>query len=167
MGKRTGLYPGTFDPPTKGHLDIIRRAAGFVDELVIGVAVSDDKVPLFTPQERVSMLEQELSSARIPAPVRVVPFSSLLMEFARKAQIDIVVRGLRSSSDFEYEHQMAGMNRMLDGQMETVFLMASPSCQAIASRLVKEVARMGGDVSAFVPPSVAMKLEMKIRCPDG
>lgn len=160
---RIGLYPGTFDPVTLGHTDIIRRASLLVDRLVIGVAINRDKGPLFTLEERVAMLEAE--GARISAAtgteIRVHPFENLLIDCARDVGARIIVRGLRAVADFEYEYQMVGMNRRLDASIETVFLMAEAEHQAIASRLVKEIARLGGDVSKFVAPSVRDALREK------
>lgn len=155
--KRVGLYPGTFDPVTLGHLDVIARARRLVDELVIGVASNDSKGPLFTTAERVEMMEAEvaaLAAAPGDATVRVEPFSKLLMFYAGDIGANVIFRGLRAVSDFEYEFQMVCMNRALDQGIEAVFLMADAEHQAIASRLVKEIARLGGDVSKFVTPSV-------------
>jgi pantetheine-phosphate adenylyltransferase len=158
-----GLYPGTFDPITNGHLDIIRRAAKLVDKLVIGVAINKDKAPLFTLEERVEMVR--LESARfVPGlEVEVRPFDTLLVRFAEAVGASLIVRGLRAVSDFEYEFQMVGMNQKLNPKIETVFLMADPTCQAIASRLVKEIARLGGDVSHFVPKEVERRLKAKFK----
>jgi pantetheine-phosphate adenylyltransferase len=160
---RTGLYPGTFDPLTRGHSDVIRRAAKLVDRLVIGVAINRDKGPLFTLEERVEMLEAEAAEIRRlnGTEVEVRPFENLLMEFAQEVGADMIIRGLRAVSDFEYEFQMVGMNRALNDRIEMVFLMAEAQHQAIASRLVKEIARMGGDVSKFVSPTVEAKLKAK------
>ncbi len=162
--KRTGLYPGTFDPVTLGHLDVIWRARRLVDDLVIGVAANEGKGPLFTTEERVEMMRQEV--AALPnrpgdATVRVEPFSELLMFYARKIEAQVIFRGLRAVSDFEYEFQMVCMNRALDNEIETVFLMADAEHQAIASRLVKEIARLGGDVSTFVTPSINKLLKQR------
>lgn len=155
-----GLYPGTFDPITNGHLDIMRRAAKLVDTLVIGVAVNRDKGPLFSLEERVAMVRHETASIT-EAAIDVRPFDTLLMKFAEEVGATVIVRGLRAVSDFEYEFQMVGMNQKLNPAIETVFLMADPHCQAIASRLVKEIARLDGDVSAFVPAEVARSLNQK------
>ena len=153
---RTGLYPGTFDPITHGHIDIIRRACTLVDRLVIGVAINRDKGPLFNLEERVAMIEAECARTARATGVEIVvhPFENLLIHCANDVGANVIVRGLRAVSDFEYEFQMVGMNRALDNRIETVFLMADAKNQAIASRLVKEIARLGGDVSKFVPPAV-------------
>jgi pantetheine-phosphate adenylyltransferase len=160
--KRVGLYPGTFDPVTNGHLDIIGRALKLVDRLVIGVAINEDKGPLFTLEERVEMLRAETAPLAHGAEIVVTPFSSLLVHFAREQGATILVRGLRAVADFEFEFQMTAMNQQLDRNIETVFLMADPRHQAVASRLVKEIARLGGDISGFVPPSVARHLLAKV-----
>ncbi|RVV99477.1 pantetheine-phosphate adenylyltransferase [Mesobaculum littorinae] len=151
---RIGLYPGTFDPVTHGHLDIIRRAAALVDRLVIGVAINRDKGPLFSLEERVAMLEAEAAALNGSTEIVVHPFENLLIDCARDVGAGIIVRGLRAVADFEYEYQMVGMNRLLDDSIETVFLMAEAEHQAIASKLVKEIARLDGDVSSFVTPQV-------------
>lgn len=158
---RIGLYPGTFDPPTIGHVDIARRALRVVDRLVIGVAVNAGKGPMFTVEERVRMVEQAMETACGPAArrIEVKPFGNLLMHFTVSQNATIIVRGLRAVSDFEYEFQMAGMNARLDPEVETVFLMASEGIQFIASRLVKEIFLLGGDVTPFVPDNVARRLE--------
>jgi len=158
---RIGLYPGTFDPVTNGHLDIIGRAVKLVDRLVIGVAVNIGKGPLFTLDERVEMVRRETAHLTQIAEIEVRPFDSLLMHFAREVGAQMIVRGLRAVADFEYEFQMTAMNQQLDREIETVFLMADPRHQAIASRLVKEIAHLGGDISAFVPPAVAERLRAK------
>ncbi len=153
---RTGLYPGTFDPVTNGHLDIISRATRLVDRLVIGVAINRDKGPLFTLEDRVAMIESECESIAVNSGTEIVahPFDNLLIDCARDVGAQIVIRGLRAVADFEYEYQMVGMNRALDDTIETVFLMAEAEHQAVASKLVKEIARLGGDVSKFVTPAV-------------
>ena len=153
---RIGLYPGTFDPITLGHIDIIRRAARMVDRLVIGVAINRDKGPLFSLEERVALIEAECKqlAAETGVEIGVHPFENLLIDCARDVGAQIIVRGLRAVSDFEYEFQMVGMNRQLDDSIETVFLMAEATHQAIASKLVKEIARLHGDVSKFVTPAV-------------
>lgn len=153
---RVGLYPGTFDPVTHGHIDIIRRACSLVDRLVIGVAINRDKGPLFTLEERVAMIEAECVAISRDTGCEIVahPFENLLIDCARDVGAGVIIRGLRAVADFEYEFQMVGMNRSLDNSIETVFLMADAKNQAIASKLVKEIARLGGDVSKFVPPAV-------------
>lgn len=153
---RVGLYPGTFDPVTLGHLDIIRRASLLVDRLVIGVAINRDKGPLFNLEERVAMIESECAALSEETGTEIVahPFENLLIDCARDVGAQVIVRGLRAVADFEYEFQMVGMNRALDSSVETVFLMAEAKHQAIASKLVKEIARLGGDVSKFVTPAV-------------
>lgn len=163
MGKRIGLYPGTFDPLTLGHVDIVERAVKLVDELVIGVAVNRDKGPLFALDERVLMVAEEMKpiEKKSGVSIRVAPFETLLMRFAEEVNADIIIRGLRAVSDFEYEFQMAGMNQALNDDIETVFLMADARYQSIASRLVKEIARLGGDIASFVPPRVATALVHK------
>ncbi len=163
MTKRIGLYPGTFDPITLGHIDIIERAAKMVDELVIGVAVNRDKGPLFPLDERVKMVTAEMTkiSKKSGVAVRVTPFETLLMRFAEEVKANFIIRGLRAVSDFEYEFQMVGMNQRLNDDIETVFLMADVRYQFIASRLVKEIARLGGDISSFVPAEVAGALKAK------
>ncbi len=160
---RTGLYPGTFDPITLGHLDIIERATRLVDRLVIGVAINRDKGPLFSLEERVAMIEAECAKLSNSVEIVVHPFDNLLIDCAHDVGAGIVIRGLRAVADFEYEFQMVGMNRQLDDTVETVFLMADADHQAIASRLVKEIARLGGDVSSFVTPSVHAALKTKFN----
>ncbi|MEL6466728.1 MAG: pantetheine-phosphate adenylyltransferase [Pseudomonadota bacterium] len=153
---RIGLYPGTFDPITLGHIDIIRRASPMVDRLVIGVAINRDKGPLFTLEDRVAMIEAACAklNAQTGTEIVVHPFENLLIDCARDVGARFIFRGLRAVADFEYEFQMVGMNRQLDDSIETVFLMAEAEHQAIASKLVKEIARLGGDVSKFVTPLV-------------
>ncbi|MEN8684019.1 pantetheine-phosphate adenylyltransferase [Marivita sp.] len=157
---RIGLYPGTFDPITMGHIDIIRRASAFLDRLVIGVAINRDKGPLFNLDERVAMIESECVSLSEQTGIDIVvhPFENLLIDCARDVDATIIVRGLRAVADFEYEFQMVGMNRALDDSVETVFLMAEARHQAIASKLVKEIARLDGDVSKFVTAPVRQAL---------
>ena len=161
---RTGLYPGTFDPVTLGHLDIIRRATILVDRLVIGVAINRDKGPLFSLEERVAMLEAECEalSRETGVVIEAHPFENLLIDCAKDVGASIIIRGLRAVADFEYEFQMVGMNRRLDDRIETVFLMAEAQHQAIASKLVKEIARLGGDVTSFVPPAVKTALTKRL-----
>jgi len=161
---RVGLYPGTFDPITLGHIDIIRRAATLVDKLVIGAAINRDKGPLFSLEERVAMIKRETDPLQdeIGTEIVVHPFENLLIDCAHDVGAQIIVRGLRAVADFEYEFQMVGMNRALDDSVETVFLMAEAKHQAIASKLVKEIARLGGDVSRFVTPPVRDALEDRL-----
>ncbi|TDT77623.1 phosphopantetheine adenylyltransferase [Litoreibacter halocynthiae] len=157
---RIGLYPGTFDPITLGHSDIIRRGCSLVDRLVIGVAINRDKGPLFSLEERTAMIEAESAkiSSETGCEIVVHPFDNLLIHCARDVGATVIIRGLRAVADFEYEYQMVGMNRAMDNSIETVFLMAEAQHQAIASKLVKEIARLGGDVSKFVTPSVKAAL---------
>ncbi len=157
---RTGLYPGTFDPVTRGHTDIIHRTSKLVDRLVIGIAVNRGKGPLFSLEERVALIEGECIeiTASTGMAIEVRPFDNLLVNFAEEVGAGLIIRGLRAVSDFEYEFQMVGMNRALSDEIEMVFLMAGARHQAIASKLVKEIARMGGDVSKFVSPAVEQAL---------
>ncbi len=158
---RTALYPGTFDPMTLGHLDIIKRASKLCDKLVVAVAINRDKNPLFSLDERVEMVELAVEPLRKHVEVEVRPFEGLLIHFVESVGATSIVRGLRAVSDFEYEFQMAGMNDRLNPDIETVFLMADPQFQTIASRLVKEIARLGGDVSQFVTSEVEHRLKDK------
>jgi pantetheine-phosphate adenylyltransferase len=158
MSQRIGVYPGTFDPITNGHTDIIRRALHVVDRLVIGVARNDAKGPLFSTDERVAIVRDEVAALDGGARIEIVPFDILLMSFAESVGASVIVRGLRAVSDFEYEFQMAGMNARLNPNIETVFLMASDRYQFISSRFVKEIGALGGDVSHFVSPRVAERL---------
>jgi len=162
---RVGLYPGTFDPITLGHVDIIHRACKLVDRLVIGVAINRDKGPMFTLEERLAMVEEECArlSQRTGTEIVAHPFENLLIDCARDVGAQVIVRGLRAVADFEYEYQMVGMNRKLDPEIETVFLMADAQHQAIASKLVKEIARLGGDITHFVSPAVKQALGRKFR----
>lgn len=159
---RVGLYPGTFDPVTNGHVDIIRRSCKLVDRLVVGVAINEDKGPMFTLEERVDMVETECARMGVTTEIVVRPFDTLLMKFAEEQGASIIVRGLRAVSDFDYEFAMAGMNQNLNAEIETVFLMADPTHQAVASRLVKEIARLQGSVARFVPPEVERRLKAKL-----
>ncbi len=156
---RIGVYPGTFDPITLGHLDIIRRGAHLVDRLVIGVTTNPSKSPMFSVAERMAMVAREI--ADIPS-ASVVEFDSLLMDFAEREGASLILRGLRAVADFEYEYQMAGMNQQLNDRIETVFLMADVSLQPIASRLVKEIARYGGAIDKFVPSGVVADVAAKL-----
>jgi pantetheine-phosphate adenylyltransferase len=162
---RTALYPGTFDPVTLGHIDIFKRAGALVDKLVIGVAINSDKEPLFSLEERVAMVESEIRPIAEDLSTEIVthPFENLLIHCAQEVGASVIIRGLRAVSDFEYEYQMVGMNRAMNEKIETVFLMSDLKNQAIASRLVKEIARLGGDVSKFVTKDVHSKLLKKMR----
>jgi pantetheine-phosphate adenylyltransferase len=163
--RRIGLYPGTFDPVTNGHLDVIGRAARLLDKLVVGVAINSGKGPLFTLDERVDLVKAEIEpiADRHCMVIEVIPFESLLIDFARQVGASMIVRGLRAVSDFDYEFQMAGMNYRMAPDVETVFLMASETHQFIASRLVKEVAKLGGDISSFVPPTTLRHIMRRIK----
>lgn len=162
--KRIGLYPGTFDPITLGHLDIIKRGASLVDHLIIGVSNNPAKNPLFTIEERIEMTEREMDIIVDvgTATIEVMPFNSLLMHFAEEVGASVIIRGLRATSDFEYEFQMTAMNDQLNPDVETVFLMADPSLQAIASRLVKEIAIYDGEIAKFVTPSIRKNVLKKL-----
>jgi pantetheine-phosphate adenylyltransferase len=165
---RTGVYPGSFDPITLGHMDIIRRAAHLVDRLVIGVTTNASKTPMFTLDERLQMVRRETDGIAgngdgVAPEIDVVAFDSLLMHFAERQGASIIIRGLRAVADFEYEYQMAGMNQQLNDEIETIFLMADVSLQPIASRLVKEIALYGGDIGAFVTPSVAEQVRERVQ----
>ena len=166
---RIGIYPGTFDPITNGHADIIRRAAKIVDRLIIGVARNDGKGPLFSTDERVEIVRREIADLGDGAAERIEvrPFDTLLVHFAEAVGASVIVRGLRAVSDFEYEIQMANMNASLNPQIETLFLMASDRYQFIASRLVKEIGALGGDISHFVSPRVAQRLSERFALPRG
>jgi pantetheine-phosphate adenylyltransferase len=160
MITRTGVYPGTFDPITRGHMDIIRRGAKLVDRLVIGVTTNPSKSPMFTIEERLAMVKRE--TADIEGEIQVVSFDSLLMDFAEREHAGVIIRGLRAVADFEYEYQMAGMNQQLNSRIETVFLMADVSLQPIASRLVKEIALYGGKIGKFVSAAVEEDVSRRV-----
>lgn len=162
MAQRIGVYPGTFDPITRGHRDIIRRGAKLVDTLVVGVTTNPSKNPMFTPDERMEMVTNELADMGIDN-TKVVGFDALLMKFAKAQGASVIVRGLRAVADFEYEYQMAGMNQQLDHSIETVFLMADVSLQPIASKLVKEIALYGGDIGPFVSPAIKQLVTDRVR----
>lgn len=165
MLNRIGVYPGTFDPITAGHMDIIARAARLVDHLVVAVAVNAGKAPLFNLDERVAMVREEVAGMTFANGTKVEarPFGNLLMHFAQDCGAKVIIRGLRAVSDFEYEFQMAGMNARLNPDVETVFLMASERCQFISSRFVKEIGWLGGNISGFVPPRVRERLDRKFE----
>ena len=161
MSKRIGIYPGTFDPITLGHADIIRRGAKLVDHLIIGVTTNPSKDPMFSTDERLAMVEREVDSMKL-ANVEIVGFNALLMKFAKRQGASVIIRGLRAVADFEYEYQMAGMNQQLNDSIETIFLMADVSLQPIASRLVKEIAIFEGDISKFVTPAVCEEVVARV-----
>ena len=161
MTERIGLYPGTFDPVTLGHADIIRRGSKLVDRLIIGVTTNPSKDPMFTPAERIEMVRAEVARQGL-GNVEVQGFNALLVKYARKVGATVLIRGLRAVADFEYEYQMAGMNQQLDANVETVFLMADVSLQPIASRLVKEIALFGGDIAPFVSREVCELVEARV-----
>ena len=162
MAKRVGLYPGTFDPIHNGHTDIIGRAVKLVDRLVLGVAINTGKGPMFSLEERVAIVEAEAAALKGNAEIVIQPYEGLTMHFAREVGANVIVRGLRAVADFEFEFQMTAMNQQLDREIETVFLMADPRHQAIASKLVKEIATLGGDVTKFVSPRVKEALLAKV-----
>jgi pantetheine-phosphate adenylyltransferase len=161
MHMRIGVYPGTFDPITLGHMDIIRRGAKLVDRLVVGVTTNPSKSPMFTLDERLAMVRRE--TADLSDRLEIVAFDSLLMDFAERMGASIIVRGLRAVADFEYEYQMAGMNQQLNNRVETVFLMADVALQPIASRLVKEIALYGGAIDRFVPAQVVQEVVARVE----
>ncbi len=165
--KRIGLYPGTFDPITNGHLDIIGRAVKLVDKLIIGVAINEGKGPLFSLEERTEMVMAEARKLANGVEIEARPFDNLLIHFAEQCGASVIIRGLRAVSDFEYEFQMVAMNQQMNDEIETVFLMADPHHQAVSSRLVKEIARLGGKADLFVPPAVNEKLLGKFGTKKG
>ena len=158
---RIGVYPGTFDPITLGHMDIIRRGAKLVDRLIIGVTTNPSKSPMFTVEERMATVRREVSE--IGGAIEVVAFDALLMKFAQDQSASVIIRGLRAVADFEYEYQMAGMNQQLNPDIETIFLMADVALQPIASKLVKEIAIYGGDIGRFVRPSVKAEVDARVQ----
>ncbi len=160
--KRIGVYPGTFDPITLGHMDIIERGAKLVDELIIGVTTNIAKSPMFNDDERIAMVEREVAALN-NGKIRVVGFNSLLVNFAKAQGASVVIRGIRGVTDFEYEYQLTGMNRQLNDEIETIFLMADVSLQPIASRLVKEIAQYGGEVQKFVTPMVRDEIVARVN----
>lgn len=162
MTRRIGIYPGTFDPITLGHADIIRRGSKLVDDLIIGVTTNPSKNPMFTTEERFAMVERDVKEMGLDN-VRVVGFNALLVKFAQAQNANVIIRGLRAVADFEYEYQMAGMNQQLDDDIETVFLMADVSLQPIASKLVKEIALYGGDITPFVSKSVCEDVVARVE----
>ena len=161
MAKRIGIYPGTFDPITLGHMDIIERGAKLVDELIIGVTTNIAKSPMFDDDERIAMVKREVATIDSER-IRVVGFNSLLVDFAKEIEAAIIIRGIRGVTDFEYEYQLTGMNRQLNENIETVFLMADIELQPIASRLVKEIALYGGPIEKFVTPAVRDDVERRV-----
>ena len=161
MAKRIGIYPGTFDPITLGHMDIIERGAKLVDELIIGVTTNIAKSPMFDDEERIAMVKREVAAIDSER-IRVVGFNSLLVDFAKEIGAGIIIRGIRGVTDFEYEYQLTGMNRQLNEDVETVFLMADIELQPIASRLVKEIALYGGPIEKFVTPAVREDVESRV-----
>ena len=162
MTHRIGVYPGTFDPITLGHMDIIRRGAKLVDELIIGVTTNASKSPMFADEERIAMVEREVATIGADH-IRVVGFNSLLMDFAEAQGASTVIRGIRGVTDFEYEYQLTGMNRQLNDRVETLFLMADVALQPIASRLVKEIAIYGGEIGKFVTPTIRDEVVARVQ----
>jgi pantetheine-phosphate adenylyltransferase len=160
MADRIGVYPGTFDPMTLGHMDIIERGAKLVDRLIVGVTTNIAKSPMFSDEERLAIVEREVRG--VADNIEVVGFNSLLVDFAEAQGASIVIRGIRGVTDFEYEYQLTGMNRQLNHNVETIFLMADVALQPIASRLVKEIALYGGDISKFVTPAVRDEVAARV-----
>ena len=164
MTTHIGLYPGTFDPLTLGHLDMIERASQICDCLIVGVAENSGKSPLFTLEQRLNIVQEQVDiikqTAHTPPDIHVESFTGLLTDFARQKQARFIIRGLRAVSDFEYEFQMASANKRLKADLETVFLTASESQHFVASSLVKEIARYGGDISSFVPVEVGKRMNV-------
>jgi pantetheine-phosphate adenylyltransferase len=158
---RIGVYPGTFDPITRGHMDIIERGAKLVDTLIVGVTTNIAKSPMFSDDERIAMVKREV--AAVDRSIEVVGFDSLLMDFAEASGASVVIRGIRGVTDFEYEYQLTGMNRQLNDRVETVFLMADVALQPIASRLVKEIAHYGGAIGKFVSPAVEAEVLARVE----
>ena len=161
MTHRIGIYPGTFDPITLGHTDIIRRGSKLVDRLIVGVTTNPSKDPMFTPDERMDMVRAEIAAQELDN-VEVVGFNALLMHWAEKMGASVIIRGLRAVADFEYEYQMAGMNQQLNENIDTIFLMADVSLQPIASKLVKEIAMFGGEIAPFVSPTVREQVNERV-----
>lgn len=161
MSERIGLYPGTFDPCTLGHADILRRGAKLVDRLIVGVTTNPSKNAMFTTGERMAMMQGEIARLGLDN-VEIRGFDALLMKYARHVGAGVIIRGLRAVADFEYEYQMAGMNQQIDASIETVFLMADISLQPIASKLVKEIALYGGDIAPFVSPAVKEQVVARV-----
>jgi pantetheine-phosphate adenylyltransferase len=162
MAHRIGVYPGTFDPITLGHMDVIERGAKLVDELIIGVTTNAAKSPMFSDDERIEMVKREVAALG-NSDIRVVGFNSLLMDFAESQGASVVIRGVRGVTDFEYEYQLTGMNRQLNDRIETVFLMADVALQPIASRLVKEIALYGGEIGKFVTPNIRDEVVARVE----
>ena len=160
MAERIGVYPGTFDPMTLGHMDIIERGAKLVDRLIVGVTTNIAKSPMFSDPERIAIVEREVRG--LADNIAVVGFNSLLVDFAEAQGASVVIRGIRGVTDFEYEYQLTGMNRQLNHNVETIFLMADVALQPIASRLVKEIALYGGDISKFVTPAVRDEVTARV-----
>ena len=161
MSERIGLYPGTFDPVTLGHADIVRRGAKLVDRLIVGVTTNSTKSPMFSFDERVAMMRGEIERLGL-GNVEVTGFNALLMKFAESQGASVIIRGLRAVADFEYEYQMAGMNQQLNDRIETVFLMADAALQPIASKLVREIALYGGEIGPFVSPAVRERVIARV-----